>query len=216
MQEQELTDETNIFNKNYIPLGNERFDSQMQFTAVIDRMTHIMRHTMLIDKSRRENDAEHSWHLAVMAQIFSEYCTHKPDVGRVIKMVTVHDLIEIYAGDTFAYDAEGNSTKQEREKKAADRLFSILPKDQAREIRTLWEEFDEEKTPDAMFAASLDSLQPFLHNTLTQGFTWCESKVKKSDVLKRQDIVRRTMPSVWPWVEKNIQRGIDNGWLLDE
>ena len=210
------TDESKIFSENYLPLGNVRFDSQMRFMCEINRMTHIMRRTMLIDQSRRENDAEHSWMLSVMAQLLSEHCVKKVDVFRVMKMVTVHDLIEIYAGDTFAYDAEGNATKAEREKLAADRLFALLPSDQGKEIRALWEEFDAEQTDDARFAASLDSLQPFLHNTLTQGYTWRESHVKKSDVLKRQGIIKETMPSVWPWIEKNLQRGVENGWLIDE
>ena len=212
----ENTDELNIFEKNYLPLGNERFDSQMRFVAAIDRMTHIARRTMLIDQSRRENDAEHSWHIAVMAQLFAEYCINPPDIGRVVKMVVVHDLIEIYAGDTFAYDTKGNESKAQREKAAADKLFALLPQDQEKEIRSLWEEFDQAQSPDAMYASSLDSLQPLLHNTLTQGYTWREGHVKKSSVLARQDIIRRTMPTLWPWVEKNLQRGVDEGWLLDE
>lgn len=204
------------FSAYYLASGNERFDSQMHFIAEIDKMTHILRQTLLIDGSRRENDAEHSWHLAVMAQLLSEYCTDTPDVGRVVKMVVIHDLIEIYAGDTFAYDEKNQITKELREKESADRLFALLPDDQRNAIRSLWEEFDKKATADARFAASLDSLQPFLHNTLTVGHSWKEHNVKKSEVLQRQDIVRATMPAIWPWVLKNIDRAVENGWLRDE
>ena len=164
-------------------------------------------------KSRHENDAEHSWHLAVMALVLAEHCAEPPSVDRALRMVVVHDLVEIYAGDTFAYDAAGNADKAERESKAADRLFALLPEEQGRELRGLWEEFDARENADSRFAACLDVLQPFLHNTLTDGGTWRIHRVAESSVRQRLDVVRTTMPGIWPWVEKNIARALARGWL---
>ena len=203
------------FGSYYLPSGMARFDAQMHFIAEIDKMTRILRQTLLIDGSRRENDAEHSWHLAVMAQLLAEYAKDTPDVSRAIKMVSVHDLIEIYAGDTYAYDEEGAKSKLEREKQAADRLFGILPADQGAEIRALWEEFDRRETADARYAACLDSLQPFFHNTLTVGHSWIDHGTRRSQVEARQSIIRDNMPSLWPWVVQNLDRAVQKGWLLD-
>lgn len=200
--------------EDFISSGMERLDQQLKFTAEIDKMTSILRRTMLIDKSRRENDAEHSWHIAVMALLFEEYVSEPVDIGHVVKMCVVHDLIEIYAGDTFAYDVEGNKSKAEREEKAADRLFALLPEEQGAYIRALWEEFDGMETADSKYAACLDRIQPFFHNTLTEGHTWVESgTTDRAAVEKRMSIVKKFMPSVYPWVEKNIDNAIAKGWL---
>ncbi len=200
--------------EDFISSGMERLDQQLKFTAEIDKMTSILRRTMLIDKSRRENDAEHSWHIAVMALLFEEYVSEPVDIGHVVKMCVVHDLIEIYAGDTFAYDVKGNLDKAEREEKAADKLFAILPEEQGAYIRALWEEFDAMETADSKYAACLDRLQPFFHNTLTEGHTWVESgTTDRAAVEKRMSIVKKFMPSVYPWVEKNIDNAIAKGWL---
>ena len=200
--------------EDFISSGMERLDQQLKFTAEIDKMTSILRRTMLIDKSRRENDAEHSWHIAVMALLFEEYASEPVDIGHVVKMCVVHDLIEIYAGDTFAYDVEGNKSKAEREEKAADRLFALLPEEQGAYTRALWEEFDGMETADSKYAACLDRIQPFFHNTLTEGHTWVESgTTDRAAVEKRMSIVKKFMPSVYPWVEKNIDNAIAKGWL---
>ena len=200
--------------EDFISSGMERLDQQLKFTAEIDKMTSILRRTMLIDKSRRENDAEHSWHIAVMALLFEEYVSEPVDIGHVVKMCVVHDLIEIYAGDTFAYDVKGNLDKAEREEKAADKLFAILPEEQGAYIRALWEEFDVMETADSKYAACLDRIQPFFHNTLTEGHTWVESgTTDRAAVEKRMSIVKKFMPSVYPWVEKNIDNAIAKGWL---
>ena len=199
--------------EDFISSKNIRLDQQLKFTAEIDKMTGILRRTMLIDGSRRENDAEHSWHIAVMALLFSEYAIEPVDVARAIKMCVVHDLIEIYAGDTFAYDPVGNKDKEQREQAAADKLFAMLPQEQGQEIRSLWEEFDEMKTPDAKYAACMDRLQPFLHNTLTQGHTWIGSGTKRSNVENRMNIVKEFMPQVYTWVETNIENAIEKKWL---
>ena len=200
--------------EDFISSGMDRLDMQLKFTAEIDKMTSVLRRTMLLDKSRRENDAEHSWHIAVMALLFEEYASEPVDIGHAIKMCVVHDLIEIYAGDTFAYDVEGNKSKAEREEKAADRLFALLPEEQGAYIRALWEEFDGMETADSKYAACLDRLQPFFHNTLTEGHTWVESgTTDRAAVEKRMSIVKKFMPSVYPWVEKNIDNAIAKGWL---
>ena len=199
--------------EEFLASGNERLDMQLKFTAEIDKMTSIYRRTLLVDGSRRENDAEHSWHIAVMALLFKEYCIEEPNVEHAIRMLVVHDLVEIYAGDTFAYDDKGNASKEEREKAAADKLFSQIPPEQGAEIRSLWEEFDAMESTDAKYAACLDRLQPFLHNTLTEGHTWREGKTHRSQVEKRMNIIKEFMPDVYEWVDKNIERGIEKGWL---
>lgn len=199
--------------ESFIESKNIRLDQQLRFTAEIDKMTSILRRTMLIDGSRRENDAEHSWHIAVMALIFEEYATEPVDVSRAVKMCVVHDLIEIYAGDTFAYDTAGNADKAEREAAAADKLFAQLPKEQGAEIRSLWEEFDAMQTSDSKYAACMDRLQPFLHNTLTGGHTWVESGTARPSVEKRMAIIKDFMPEVYKWVEQNLNNAIAKGWL---
>lgn len=168
---------------------------------------------MLIDGSRRENDAEHSWHIAVMALLFSEYAVEPVDVARATKMCVVHDLIEIYAGDTFAYDLEANKGKAEREAAAADKLFAQLPPEQGAEIRSLWEEFDAMNTPDSKYAACMDRLQPFLHNTLTEGHTWRESSTNRAVVEQRMAVIKEFMPEVYKWVAANLDAAIQKGWL---
>lgn len=199
--------------EDFIESKNIRLDQQLKFTAEIDKMTSILRRTMLIDGSRRENDAEHSWHIAVMALLFSEYTIEPVDISRAVKMCVVHDLIEIYAGDTFAYDVKGNQDKAQREQAAADKLFAILPSEQGSEIRSLWEEFDAMQTPDAKYAACMDRLQPFLHNTLTNGHTWVEGQTNSGMVKKRMSIIKDFMPQVYDWVEQNISNAIQKGWL---
>ena len=191
----------------------DRLDQQLKFTAQIDKMTGVFRRTLLLDRSRRENDAEHSWHIAVMALLFEEYAVESVDVSRAVKMCIVHDLVEIYAGDTFAYDVKGNEDKEAREAEAADRLFGQLPDDQGKMIRELWEEFDAMETADAKYAACMDRLQPFLHNTLTEGHTWVEGGTDRTAVEKRMTIIKEFMPEVYEWISANLDLAVDNGWL---
>ncbi len=191
-----------------------RLEQQMCFLVEVDKMKSVYRRTILIDKTRRESDAEHSWHFALMAMLLAEYADpEKVDCARVIRMALVHDLIEIYAGDTFAYDVQGNQDKRQRETEAADKLFALLPEDQAAEIRALWEEFDAMETPDAQYAAAIDRLQPFLNNYLTQGHTWGLGGVKSAQVYERMDPIRVALPEVWPFVDKMIQESIEKGYL---
>ncbi len=199
--------------QDFLDSSNERMNKQLLFTANIDKMTSVMRRTMLIDKSRRENDAEHSWHIAVMAMLFTEYAAEPVDIGRVVQMCVVHDLVEIIAGDTFAYDAEGNSDKEDREKAAADKLFSEIPEEQGKMLRSFWEEFDAMETADAKYAACMDRLQPFLHNTLTDGHTWVGNHVNRASVEKRMAIIKEFMPEVYDWVSDNIDNAVSKGWL---
>ena len=191
-----------------------RLEQQMRFLVEVDKMKSVYRRTILIDKTRRESDAEHSWHFALLAMLLAEYADpEKVDCARVIRMALVHDLIEIYAGDTFAYDVQGNQDKRQRETEAADKLFALLPEDQAAEIRALWEEFDAMETPDAQYAAAIDRLQPFLNNYLTQGHTWGLGGVKSAQVYERMDPIRVALPEVWPFVDKMIQESIEKGYL---
>ncbi len=201
--------------EDFLASGNERLDQQLKFSAEIDKMTGIIRRTSLIDRSRRENDAEHSWHIAAMAMLFEEYAKEPVNVSRAVEMCIVHDLIEIYAGDTFAYDVKANEDKADREKKAADKLFSQLPQEQGKMIRSLWEEFDTMETPDAKYAACMDRLQPFMHNSLTDGFTWVESGTNRKVVEKRMAVIKDFMPEVYEWIEANIDRAIAMGWLKE-
>lgn len=204
--------------KNFISSGNLRLDAQLKFTAEIDKMTSVLRRTLLIDRSRRENDAEHSWHISVMALLFAEYAIEKVNVLHAAEMMLIHDLVEIYAGDTFAYDTAGYATKTERENEAADRLFAILPPDQASYIRNLWQEFDACQSNDAKYANCLDRLQPLFHNMLTEGHTWRNSECPTDSikVRKRMAIVKEFMPELYNWVDKNITHAINIKWLKEQ
>ena len=189
---------------------------QLSFIVEVDKVKNIMRRTLLIDGSRRENDAEHSWHLAIMAMLLTEYAEDKNfTLDKVLKMVIVHDLVEIYAGDTFAFDVQGNIEKEEKEKLAADKLFSQLPENQGKQLRKLWEEFDEMKTPDARYAAALDRLQPFIHNLCTEGHTWVLAKVTKAQVYKRSGLSMEVLPALKPWMEEQIEFAIKKGWIVE-
>ena len=201
--------------EDFLSSGNPRLDQQLKFSAEIDKMTEVYRRTMLISGVRNENDAEHSWHIAVMALLLKEYCVEEPNVERAIKMCVVHDLIEIYAGDTFAYDVAGNASKAEREEAAADKLYSQLPPEQGAELRALWEEFDAMETTDAKYAACLDRTQPLLHNTLTECHTWRNNGAVRSQVEARAQIIKEFMPEVYAWIMKNLDRGVEKGWLKE-
>ena len=190
---------------------NDKLKGQLSFLIEADKMKSILRQTLLVDQSRRENDAEHSWHLALMAMTLAEYTPLKISLDRVIRMALVHDLVEIYAGDTFAYDTAGYQSKDKREKEAADKLFSLLPPEQGREYRALWEEFDAMQTPDALYASAIDRLQPFINNALTDGHTWVQHGVTVDKVYKRMDPVRNALPALWEYVENVINENLIAG-----
>lgn len=199
--------------ENFFAGADEKINQLLRFTAEVDKMTGISRRTMLLNKSRRENDAEHSWHIAVMAMLFKDYAPEGCDVARAVQMCIVHDLVEIYAGDTFAYDVSANLGKEEREKAGADRLFGELPQHLGKQFRLLWEEFDKMETPDAKYAAAMDRLQPFLHNTLTDGQTWKEGKPSVDMVEKRLGPALELIPEIKGWYDANIERAKKEGWL---
>ena len=192
---------------------DNRLQQQLAFLVEIDRMKNVMRQTLLADSSRRESDAEHSFSLAMFAMLLAEHAEEEIDISRVIRMVLVHDLIEIYAGDTFCYDQKGNEDKDAREKEAADKLYAMLPEDQAAEYRALWEEFDRMDTPDSRYAAALDRIQPMLNNYLTNGHTWKLGTVTSEQVYKRMEPIRNGLPKAWPIVEWIINTSIEKGFL---
>jgi putative hydrolase of HD superfamily len=194
-------------------LTTSRFQQQLQFIVEIDKLKHVLRQTLLIDQSRRENDAEHSWHLGMMAIVLAEYASPDVNLLRVLKMVLIHDLVEIDAGDTFCYDAQGLTDQAEREQKAADRLFGLLPVDLGDQLRSLWEEFDAKESPDAQFAAALDRLQPVLHNYLTQGGTWKKAGVTVDKVRHRVAPIAKGSPILGEFAEALIQDAIQQGFL---
>lgn len=194
-------------------MEENRLSRQINFIMEIDRMKSVYRRTLLVDRSRRETDAEHSWHFALMALLLAEYAGPDVDVSRVIRMALVHDLVEIYAGDTFAYDGDGKKTQHAREQQAADRLFSRLPADQGSQLRALWEEFDAMETPDARFAAAIDRLQPFLNNCLTEGHTWKEGDVTSDQVRERLSVTKDAAPALWELSDSLIRECVEKGYL---
>jgi len=184
---------------------------QIEFIKEIDKMKNILRRTLVGDGSRRENDAEHSWHLAIMAMLLEEYSKEPVDISKVMKMALVHDLVEVYAGDTFAYDVEGNKNKEARENAAAAKLFSQLPKDQEESVLDLWHEFDAMETKESKFANAMDRLQPFLSNCMTEGYTWKQGNVDRDHILKRMDPIRTTTPKLWPFILETVDEMENRG-----
>lgn len=193
----------------------QRLAQQLQFILEIDRLKHILRQTLLIDGSRQENSAEHSWHIAIMAMVFAEYAPPGVDLVRAIKMLLIHDLVEIDAGDTFCYDTHANHTKADREVQAATRLFGLLPADQGTELRQLWDEFEAQETVTAHFAAALDRIQPFLHNRATQGGTWKQHGIARHQVMNRMKPVAVGAPDLWEFVQDAIDECAMMGYLQD-
>ena len=190
----------------------DRLDSQFEFIREIDGLKKISRQTYLSDGSRKENDTEHSGHLALMAVLLSEYANENVDLLRVITMVLVHDIVELDAGDTYAYDDAGNATKREREVAAADRIFNILPADQAKYLRNLWDEFEEDSTPEARFAHTLDHVQPVMLNDASGAKAWKEHAIKLSQVLKRNSSTAKGSEKLWEYtynnfIEPNVKTG---------
>lgn len=196
-------------------MDRERFGKQLEFLVEIDKMKGVLRRTILIDKSRSETDAEHSWHFALMALVLMEYADEDIDINRVIKMALVHDLVEVYAGDTFAYDKKGYEDKEQRELEAADKIFGLLPSDQAGILRGLWDEFEAANTKEAQYANAIDRLQPLINNYKTEGHTWhaCGQAVTSAQVYKRMEPLRSAAPEIWDFVEFVIRDSIQKGYL---
>jgi putative hydrolases of HD superfamily len=194
-------------------MQTSRLTQQIQFIIEIDKLKHILRQTLLTDASRRENTAEHSWHIAIMAIILGEYAPDGADTTRAIKMLLIHDIVEIDAGDTFCYDVTANLNKAEREIAAANRIFGLLPNDLELELRKIWEEFEEQQTPTAKFAAALDRIQPFLHNGQTQGGTWRLHNISREQVMKRMAPVESGTPELWDAIQSMIDDFALSGYL---
>ncbi len=196
-----------------IPMSINRLTQQIQFIIEIDRLKQVIRQTLLIDRSRQENSAEHSWHLAIMAIVLAEYAPEGVDLLHAIKMLLIHDLVEIDAGDTFCYDVQGNQSKATREAQAALRLFGLLPADQGSELRLLWEEFEARETVTAKFAAALDRIQPLLHNQQTEGGTWRIHGITRDRVMERMRPVETGIPELWSFVQQVIDDCVATGYL---
>lgn len=192
-------------------MEQSRLKKQMEFMVEMDKTKQIMRQTYLADGSRKENDAEHAWHLALMAYLLREYAKEEVDITKTMVMVLIHDLVEIDAGDTYAYDKKGNLDKRDREVKAAERIFPILPSDQAEELRELWEEFEANQTPEAKFAHTLDNLQPLLLNDASGGKSWREHQVLLEDVLKRNRHTKDGSNILWEYAKECIDKNVEIG-----
>ena len=193
-----------------------RLAQQLQFIVEIDRLKNVLRQTLLTDGSRRENTAEHSWHLAVMASLLAEHSAEPIDVNHVIRMILIHDIVEIDAGDTFAYDATGYEDKSAREKAAAERLFGLLPEEQATEVWDLWREFEDRETAEARFANAMDRLQPMLHNVLTNGHSWQQHGITKEQVIERNKIIGESSADLWKYTRSFVEEAVANGILAVE
>lgn len=190
-----------------------RLTQQIAFLIEADKLKQVIRRTPLVDSSRRENSAEHSWHLVMAAIVLREYSAADIDLLRVLEMLAVHDLVEIDAGDTFAYDAQDLVTKAERELAAAERVFPLLPPDQASRLRALWEEFEAQETPEARFANAMDRLQPLLQNACAQGGSWRDHDVERAQVLRRMAPIQSAVPAAWPLVMKIVDDFCASGML---
>ena len=185
-------------------MNGTRLQEQFAFLAEADKLKNVLRQTLVSGSLRRENSAEHSWHLTLAALVLREYAAEPVDLDRALKMLIVHDVVEIDAGDTFAYDTAGNVNKAERERAAADRLFGLLPPDLAHELRALWEEFEAFATPEARFANAVDRIQPLLQNLHTHGGTWRSHNLTREQVLWRMEPIRTALPALWPFIVETL------------
>ncbi|MDD6436348.1 MAG: HD domain-containing protein [Clostridiales bacterium] len=195
---------------------NPRLEKQLNFSLEIDKEKNIFRQTHLSDFGRRENDAEHAWHMAVMAYVLREYSNEKIDISRVMLMCLIHDVVEIDAGDTYAYDEEGLKTQKAREDAAKERIFSLLPPDQKEEFIALFDEFEESETPEARFAHAMDNLQPLLLNNSNNGGDWREHRNTASQIYRRQSRTKWGSESLFEYSDRIIQENIAKGNLIDD
>ena len=207
-------DDALLTDANPLPDGlDERLAAQLGFLIEVDRLKTVLRQSPLVAASRRENDAEHSWHLALMVILLAEYADEPIDVGRTVQLVVVHDLVEIYAGDTPLYDRAGSLTQVAREQEAAERLFGLLPADQAGLLRGLWDEFEARHTPEARFAKAMDRLEPLLLNWMARGGTWRTPGVTAEDVRARKATIAQASAALGSAAKSIIDEGERRGWL---
>ncbi len=192
----------------------ERLQQQINFILEMDKLKNVFRRTYVPGTDRHENDAEHAWQLAIMVMFLHEHAAEPIDIFKVLKMVLIHDIVEIDAGDTFCYDEKGYQDKAERERQAAERIFALLPSDQCREIWALWEEFESRSTPESRFAAAVDRLMPMMHNFHTQGRAWQEHGIRAEQVRERNRHMAAGAPALWQFAVDLIQKAVDNGYLI--
>lgn len=194
-----------------------RLQRQFEFCLEADKEKQIERRTLLSDGKRCENDAEHAWHAALMCVLLSEYANEKIDVLRTVSMLLIHDIVEIDAGDTYAYDENAKLSQNDRELKAADRIFNLLPEDQAKKLRALWDEFEAEETAESKFAHSMDNIQPAMLNNSTSGMVWEENKIKLSQILERNKITPEGSKKLWDHSLNNfIMPSVENKKIIDD
>lgn len=194
-------------------MEDDRLKQQINFILETDRLKSIYRRTYLADGSRFENDAEHSWHLSLMAILLAEYSNSSIDILKVLKMVIIHDIIEIDAGDAYCYDAAANEGKSEREMAAAERLFSLLPPDQKEDLISTWIEFEKNETPEARFANALDRFQPVNLNYASQGKSWEENRITYDQVIKRNSIIKNGSHKLWSYTKKIIDSAVEKNYI---
>ena len=194
----------------------ERFKKQLDFILEIDKEKEIYRQTHLKGYKRQENDAEHAWHMAIMIYLLKEYAKVEFDVAKAMMMALIHDIVEIDAGDTYAYDTKNLATQEEREEKAANRIFGMLPDEQKKELLDLFYEFEEGKTPEAKFAKTMDNFQPILLNDSNNGKDWRVHQIKKSQVVNRQKSSQLGSKDIWEYTSELIERNVKKGNLIDE
>ncbi|MDQ1087511.1 HD family hydrolase [Siphonobacter sp. SORGH_AS_1065] len=191
----------------------ENLLKQIEFIKEVDKLKYILRKTKLFNSDRNENDAEHSWHLALMAMVLVEHANFPVDLLKVMKMLLIHDIVEIDAGDTFIYDAQKSHDNTEEERAAAQRIFGLLPEDQAHELIALWEEFEAQQTNDAKFARAMDRLEPLLQNTSNNGGTWNEFGVNYDKVYAKKQVIQRGSDTLWQYAEQLINDSVEGGIL---
>jgi putative hydrolase of HD superfamily len=194
-------------------MAPDRLEQQIRFILEIDALKGVLRRSYVLSGDRSENSAEHSWHVALMAVLLAEHANEPVDSSRVVRMLLVHDVVEVDAGDTYVYDPAGAQAKSEREARAAGRLFGLLPEDQGRELRALWEEFEEGRTPDARFAAALDRLMPVLHNVHTAGRSWREHGITADRVIARNSRMSDGSEALWKYARSLIEGAVSQGHL---
>ena len=209
-----MDDEELVVDRSPWPDGiDERVRAQLTFVAEADRLKTVLRASPLAAADRRENDAEHSWHLALMVMLLAEHADEPIDVGHAMQLVVVHDLVEVYAGDSPVFDPEAVVGQQEREEAAAERLFALLPDDQARRVRALWDEFEAARTPEARFCKAMDRLEPMLLNWLDRGGTWRMPGATESTVRAREAGVVAASTSLGAATDRLVEEGLRRGWI---
>ena len=197
-------------------MNKERFQKQLNFILEADKEKNILRQTHLSGHGRRENDAEHAWHMAIMIYLLKEYANEKIDVAKAMMMALIHDIVEIDAGDTYAYDTAGLETQKDREEKAAERIFGMLPEDQKAELKSLFEEFEAYETPEAKFARAMDNFQPLLLNDSNDGGDWKEHDVCRSQIMGRHKKTRLGSEEIGQYSEELIMENVKKGNIRDE